>query len=325
MRRRQFLLAGAAAAWPIAVHAQTASTVHRIGFLLPGSAAAEQALLDAFRQGLGEKGWVEGQNVNIEYRFAEGDVNRLPALAAELVQLQPEIIVVEATVAIQALKNAKSPIPIVMATSIDPVAMHFVISLARPGGNITGMSLTSEELSGKRLQLLTEIVPNLKRVAVIANASSPAATLSLQQTQAAAQSLGVQILPIQVRAPADLAGASSSITTAHSDALIVTPDQMFYNQHPLVVAFAATSKLPALYPEKEVARSGGLMAYGPSIPASFRRAAAYVDKILRGAKPADLPVEQPTTFDLTINLKTARALGIDVAPQMQQLADEVIE
>ena len=212
-----------------------------------------------------------------------------------------------------------------MATSIDPVSMHFVTSLARPGGNITGMSLTSEELSGKRVQLLTEIIPSLTRVAVMANSVSPAATLSLEQTQAAAQSLRIQILPIEVRTPADFASAFSSITTAHADALIVTPDPMLYSQHPQIVVFAAASKLPALYPEKEVAQSGGLMAYGPSIPKSFRRAADYVDKLLRGARPADLPVEQPTKFDLTINLKTAKALGLTIPPQFLSLADEVIE
>ena len=328
MRRRQFLsLAGAAVAWPIGVHAQTASTVRRIGFLLPGRAQADsyRVLLEAFRQGLQENGWVEGQNVSVQYRFAEGDANRLPSLAAELVQLQSQVIVVEATVAIQAVKNATSSIPIVMATSIDPVSMHFVTGLARPGGNITGMSLISEELSGKRLQLLTEIVPKLTRVAVMTNPGSPAARLSLAQTQAAAQSLGMQILPIEVHKPADFASAFSSITAAYADALIVTPDPMFYNEHPKIVAFAAASKLPALYPEREAAQSGGLMTYGPSIPASFRRAAVYVDKILRGAKPADLPVEQPTKFDLTINLKTAKALGLTVPQLLLARADEVIE
>jgi len=328
VRRRQFLgLVGAAAAWPIAVHAQTASTVRRICFLLPGLARTEsyRALLEAFRQGLRETGWVEGQNVSIEYRFAEDNVDRLPALAAELVRLNPEVIVVEATLAIQAIKNATSSIPIVMATSIDPASMHFVVSLVPPGGNMTGMSLTSEELSGKRLQLLTEVIPGLTRVAVMANAVNPAATLSLAQTQAAAQSLRIQIVPIKVRKLADLAGAFSSITTAHTDALIVTPDPMLYNQHPQIVAFAAASKLPALYPEKEAVQSGGLMAYAPSIPASFRRAAAYVDKILRGAKLTDLPVEQPTKFDLTINLKTAKVLGLTFPSQFLSLADEVIE
>lgn len=328
MRRRQLLgLAGAAAAWPIAVRAQSTSTVRGIGFLLPGLARSEsyRTLLEAFRLGLRESGWVEGQNISVEYRFAEGNANRLPALAAELVQLKPVIIVAEATPAILALKKATSSIPIVMATSIDPVSMHFVVSLARPGGNITGVSLTSEELSGKRLQLLTEVVPKATRVAVMTNPTTPAAALSLAQTQAAAQSLGIQIVPIEVRTQADFTSAFSSITAAHAEALIITPDPMLYNQHPQIVAFAALSKLPALYPEKEVVQSGGLMAYGPSIPASFRRAAAYVDKILRGAEPADLPVEQPTKFDLTINLKTAKALGLTIPPHLLSLADEAIE
>jgi putative ABC transport system substrate-binding protein len=329
MRRREFLglVGGASLARPFAVHAQTASTVRRIGMLLPGLARAEsyRVLLEAFRQGLREYGWVEGQNVSVEYRFAEGNVDRLPELAAELVQLRPEVIVVEATQAIQAAKNATPSIPIVMATSIDPVQMRFVTSLARPGGNITGMSLLTEELSGKRLQLLAEIVPGLTRVVALTNPANLGSTLSLAQTQAAAQSLGIQILPIEVRTPAEFASAFSSITAARAGALIVTPDPMLYNQHAQIVTSAAASKLPALYPEREVARSGGLMAYGPSIPASFRRAAAYVDKILRGATPADLPVEQPTKFDLTINLKTAQALGVTIPPLLLSLADEVIE
>jgi putative ABC transport system substrate-binding protein len=333
--RRKFLVAlgGTAFAWPLvatcplAVHAQTASTVRRIGFMLPGLARADSSrlVLNAFHQGLQEHGWIEGQNLSVEYRFAEGDQKQLPEIAMELVRLGLEVIVAESSPAIQAAKNATQSIPIVMATSIDPVQSGFVESLSRPAGNVTGMSLLTAELSGKRLQLLTEIVPGLSRVVALLNSANPAATLSLRQTQAAAQSLGIELHPVEVRTPDEFESAFAAITALRARAIIILPDGLLYNQHARIVAFAATSRLPALYPEKEVVQDGGLIAYGPSIPASFRRAAAFVDKILRGAKPADLPVEQPTKFDLVINLKTAKALGLTIPHNLLVLADEVIE
>ena len=330
LRRRQFitLLSGAAAAWPLAARAQqTASTVRRIGLLLPGNTrtTAVRGQLEAFRKGLKEYGWVEGQNIIVEYSFAEGREDALPAIAAELARLRLDVIVAESTPAIQAAKTVTQTVPIVMATSSDPIGTGLVANLNRPGGNITGLSLQAADLSGKRLQLLTEIVPRLARVAVLSNPLNPSIVRIVEQTKAAAQSLGVEIHVAEVQAPDKFGSAFVAITSAHAGALIVLPDPLLYGQHPRTVTFAAASHLPTLFPEKEVAEAGGLIAYGPSIPASFRRAAAYVDKILRGAKPGDLPVEQPTTFELVVNLQTARAIGVTIPTSILLRADEVIE
>jgi putative tryptophan/tyrosine transport system substrate-binding protein len=223
---------------------------------------------------------------------------KLPGIAAELVRLRLDVIVAEGTAAIRAAKTVTQTIPIVMATSSDPVGTGLVASLNRPGGNVTGASLQTAELSGKRLQLLTEIVSGLAQVAVLSNPLNPSIAPIVEQTKAAAQSLGVELHVVEVQAPDKFESAFTAITSAHAGALMVLPDPLLYGQHPRIVTFTTASHLPALFPEKEVAETGGLIAYGPSIPASFRRAAAYVDKILRGAKPADLPVEQPTTFEL---------------------------
>jgi putative ABC transport system substrate-binding protein len=329
MKRREFitLLGGAAATWPMAARAQQGSTVRRVGFLLPGGARTTvvRGQLDAFRQGLKECGWVEGQNVSVEYRFAEGREDALPTIAAELVQSRLDVIVAEGTAAIWAAKTVTQTIPIVMATSADPVGAGLVTSLNRPGGNITGLSIQTSELSGKRLQLLTEIVPGLARVAVLSNSLNPSNSLVLEQTKAAAQSLGTEIYVVEVQAPDKFESAFAAVATARAGALIVLPDPLLYGQHPHIVTFTAAFHLPALFPEKEVAEAGGLIAYGPSIPASFRGAAAYVDKILRGAKPADLPVEQPTKFELVVNLQTARAIGVTIPTSILLRADEVIE
>jgi ABC-type uncharacterized transport system substrate-binding protein len=330
MNRRDFIaLLGGAAAWPLAARAQqqSASTVRRIGFLLPGVARtmAVRGLLEAFRQGLKEYGWVEEQNISVDYRFANGKEDALPSIAAELVQSRLDVIVAEGTAAIWAAKNVTKTVPIVMATSSDPVGTGLVASLNRPGGNITGLSIQTAELSGKRLQLLTEIVPGLARVAVLSNSLNQSIPLVLEQTKAAAQSLGIEMHVVEVQAPDKFEGAFAAITTARAGALIVLPDPLLYGQHPRIVTFTAASHLPALFPEKEVAEAGGLIAYGPSIPASFRRAAAYVDKILRGAKPGDLPVEQPTKFELVVNLQTAKAIGVTIPTSILLRADEVIE
>jgi len=330
LRRRQFitLLSGAAAAWPLAAQAQqTASTVRRIGLLLPGNTrtTAVRGQLEAFRKGLKEYGWVEGQNIIVEYSFAEGREDALPAIAAELARLRLDVIVAESTVAIQAAKTVTQTVPIVMATSADPVGTGLVANLNRPGGNITGLSLQTAELSGKRLQLLTEIVPGLARVAVLSNPLNPGEKSSVEQTKAAAQALGIETHVVEVQAPDKFESAFAAVTAAHAGALMVLPDPLLYGQHPRIVTFTAASHLPALFPEREVAEAGGLIAYGPSIPASFQRAAAYVDKILRGAKPADLPVEQPTTFELVVNLQTARAIGVTIPTSILLRADEVIE
>jgi putative ABC transport system substrate-binding protein len=330
LRRREFitLLSGAAIAWPLAARAQQpAMPVRRIGFLWSVGArtTAMRGWLDAFHQGLKEHGWFEGQNLSVEYRFAEGKMDLLPEIAAELVRLPLEVIVAEGTAAIQAAKNATQTVPIVMALSNDPVGSGFIASLNRPGGNITGLSLQTLDLGGKRLQLLTEIVPGLARVAVLSNPANPSSTVSLEQTQGAAQSLGIALHVVEMRAPDQFGSAFAAITAARPGGLIVLPDGMFFNEQTRIVGFASTSRLPALFPEKEVAEAGGLITYGPSIPATLRRAATYVDKILRGAKPADLPVEQPTKFELVINLKTAKALGLTVPLTLQASADQVIE
>ena len=268
--------------------------------------------------------WVEGQNITIEYRFADGKADALPKLAVEVVQLRVDAIVTDSTPATQAAKNVTRTVPIV-AIMNDAVASGFVVSLARPGGNITGVSLQSAELVGRRIQLLTELVPGLARVAILSNPANQSHAGLVKQSQAAAQSLGIEIEVADAPAPDRLENAFATITAARAGALIGLPDTMFFGQYPRVVAFTAASHLPALFPEKQPVEGGGLMAYGPSIPASFRRAGAYVDKILRGANPADLPIEQPTTFEFVINLKTAKALGLTVPDKLLSTADEVIE
>ena len=326
MIRREFLrlLSGAAAVWPLAGRAQTS---RRLGILTLAGAQSARArgLFDVFSQALKEHGWIEGQNVSFEYRFGEGKVDALAKLAEELVELRVDVILADSTPATNAARNATQTVPIVMAAINDPVASGFVASLNRPGGNITGLSVLGPELAGKRLQVLTEIVPKLARVAVLANPSSPATALLTKQTETAAQTLGVALHAVHASTPDMLETAFAAIAAADAGALLVLQDAMFFNQHPRIVAFAAASRLPTLFAEKEVVESGGLMAYGASIPASFRRAAAYVDKIFRGANPANLPVETPTTFEFVINLKTAKALGLTIPPVLLATADELIE
>ena len=328
MKRRDFVaLIGGAAAWPLAARAQQPARVRTIGFLLPGGSRTTvmRAQLEAFRQGLKEYGWIEGHNISVEYRFAEGKEDALAEFAAELARLRLDAIVAEGTAAIRAAKTVAQTIPIVMATSTDPIGNGLVASLHRPGGNVTGLSLQTAELAGKRLQLLTEIVPELARVAVLSNPSNPSIAATVEQTKAAAQLLGVEVHIAEVPGPDQFESAFAAVTSARAGALIVLPDPVLYGQHPRIVTFATASNLPALFSEKEVVEAGGLIAYGPSIPASFRRAAAYVDKILRGAKPAELPVEQPTIFELAVNLQTARAIAVTIPTSVLVRADEVIE
>jgi putative tryptophan/tyrosine transport system substrate-binding protein len=330
MRRREFigLFGAAAAAWPVAARAQqSTSTIRRIGILLPESVPTAEArgLLEAFRQGLKEMGWVEGENIAFEYRSADGKEDALPKIAAELIQLRLDAILAEGSAAIKAAKDATQSIPIVMALSNDPVASGFVASLNQPGGNVTGLSIQSAELAGKRLQLLNEIVPKLARLVVLSNPINPSHALAVQQMRAAAQSFGIELHVVEASAPDKLDSAFATVAAVRADSLVVLPDGMFFGQYRRIVALTTASHLPALFPEKEVVEAGGLMAYGPSIPASFRRAAAYVDKILRGANPADLPVEQPTKFEFAINLKTAKTLGLAVPQTLLVAADEVIE
>ena len=307
--------------------AQRPEAVHRLGLLLPGSSgtATTRVLVDAFRNGLRELGWIEGRNVSIEYRFAEGKQDLLPELAAELVRLRVELIVVEGTPAIGAAKNATATIPIVMTTVSDPVRLGFIASFARPGGNVTGLTLLNEELNAKRIELLKELMPGVSRVAVVWNAANPGSARSVEQTRSAARSLDIQLHAVEVRAPDELDGAFAAVARAGSTALLTISDGMFHNQRARIVGLAARSRLPAFFPEPEFVEAGGLIAYGPSVPANFRRAASYVDRILRGAKPGELPVEQPAKFELVINLRTAKTLGLTIPPSLLLRADRVIE
>jgi len=328
MDRRTFL-AGTGAmllAAPLAAGAQQPAKVPRIGYLSPLSPPADSIRIEAFRQGLRDLGYVEGQNIAIEYRYAEGRFDRLPDLAAELVRLKVEVIVAASTPGILAAKNATSTIPIVMTLSADPVPTGLVSSLARPGGNITGLSLLSGELNQKRLELLKEVVPNLSRVAALWNPANPASRFQLKETEAAARVLGVQLQPLEVRGPdPDFEGAFQAATRGRAGALITPDDLLIFIHRTRIVDFAAKKRLPAMHGFRELADAGGLMSYTANRPHLFRGAAMYVDKILKGAKPADLPVEQPTKFELVINLKTAKALGLTIPPSLLGRADEVIQ
>ena len=308
---------------PLAAKAQAPAEVPRIGILSP-AAEPSTPLFEAFRQGLREWGYVEGQNIVLEFRLAAGRAERLRDLAAELVRLKVAVILTDTMTATQVAKDATTTIPIVMASSSDPVQGGLVASLARPGGNITGMALLAPELSGKRLELLKEIVPKVTQVAVLWNPRNPVAG-NMRETEAAAQALHLQLHLVEVPGAEALEAAFETAMQGRADALITLPDAMLWNQRLQVAGLAAKHRLPALFPEREFVDAGGLLSYGPSIPASFHRAATYVDKILKGAKPADLPVEQPTKFELVINLKTAQALGLTIPPSLLMLADEVLK
>ena len=304
---------------PLTVTAQPRSTVPRIGILTPAAEAATP-LWEAFRQGLRDLGYVEGKNIVLEYRFAAGQNERLPALAAELVHLQVDLMVTNGVAAAQAAKDATQTIPIVMATGGHVV----VASLARPGGNITGLSLMVPELDGKRLELLKEVLPHVSRVAVLQHAGNPVSPAALRAIEATAHGLGLQLHALAVRHPDELDSVFAAMTREGAEALIVLADAVFWNHRTRMVALTAQHRLPAVFDAREFADAGGLMTYGPHVPDNYRRAAVYVDKILKGAKPADLPVEQPMKFELVINLKTAKALGMTMPPSLLLLADEVI-
>jgi putative tryptophan/tyrosine transport system substrate-binding protein len=328
MRRREFisLLGGAAAAWPLSASAQQTGKVSRIGYLGASSASLERRALDAFRQTLRDLGHVEGENITIEYRWAEGDDSRLLGLAFDLIQLKVEVIVTEGTPGTLAAKQATNTIPIVFASSANPVKDGLVASYARPGGNVTGFTINAPELEGKRLQTLKDVVPGLSRVAVMLNSANPAVLGFYPGTQAAAAALGVTLQPVvDVRRVDDFEPAFSTIGGARPDALIVVADRFLLAHRKKILAFAATSRLPGMYPYREYVTAGGFLSYAPSDVDQFRRTAIYVDKILRGAKPTDLPVQEPTKYELVINLNTAKALGLDVPFHIQQVADEMIE
>ena len=308
-----------------AAGAEQPAKVFRVGFLGSGSPATYAALVDAFRQGLRELGYVEGQNVVMELRWAEGRFERLPALAAELVRLNVDLILTHGTPGPLAAKQATTTIPIVVAIAGDPVGNGLVASLARPGGNITGLSLLAPELGGKRLQLLMEVVPAVSRVAILWNAANPAPALVVKETEAAARTLGVRLQSLEVRGPDDYERAFQAAISGRAGALIAVEDPLVLTHQARIVAFAAKRRLPAMYPNREYVDAGGLMSYGANFRELFRRAATYVDKILKGAAPADLPVEQPTRFELVINMKTAKALGLTIPPSVMVRADQVIQ
>jgi putative tryptophan/tyrosine transport system substrate-binding protein len=323
MRRREFitLLSGAAAGWPLAARAQQGGKKYIVGRFFAGSA---NELSNVVTEALRELGWVEGQNVVFERRYAENRLERLPEMAADLVRLKVDVIIAGGTLAPLAAKRATSTIPIVM-TSGDPLGSGLVASLARPGGNVTGMSLMEPDLGGKRLELLKELLPRLARLAVLWNAANPYPAVVFKEMQGAGRTLGIEVQSLEVRGPDDLDGAFEAARTQRPDAMITVEDPLTLTYRKRIADFATEQQLPSLHGSREFVAVGGLISYGADLVDLNRRAAGYVDKILKGAKPADLPVEQPTKFDLVINLTTAKALGLTVPPSLLARADEVIE
>ena len=319
------ILALAILAVPLTAEAQQPKNVPRIGFLSAASASSISARSEAFRQGLRELGYVEGQNLVIEYRYAEGKLDRLRELAAELVRLPVDVILSAGPTVTRPAQEATSTIPIVMAFDSDPVGSGFVASLARPGGNITGLSTLSPEITGKQLELLKEIVPTLSRVAVLGNSLTAGNAQVLRETETTAQALRVQLQYIDMPGLKDIEPAFRDVSQARADAVLVLNNPVVTAQRTQTADFAVKSRLPAIYLAREFVEAGGLMSYGVNINDLFRRAATYVDKILKGATPADLPVEQPMQFELVINLKAAEALGLTIPPMVLFQADEVIK
>jgi len=310
---------------PAGSGAQQAKTVPRIGYLSVLSPSSDSSRIEAFRQGMRELGYVEGQSMAIESRYAEGQLERLPDLAGELARLNVAVIVVGGSTATRASKNVTKLIPIVMAHGSDPVELGFVASLARPGGNITGLTHLAPELGGKRLELLKEIVPKLSRVAVLTDPGTQGHGPQIKELEVAARALGLQLRPAEVRKPNDLESAFSAMTRGRADALIGLQQPTLDRLRARIVDLAAKNRLPAMYSNSEYVEAGGLMSYAADIVAMFRRAATYVDKILKGTKPADIPVEQPTKFELVINLKTAKQIGLTIPPNLLARADKVIK
>ena len=322
MRRRQFIvLLCSVAAWPLAARAQKADKVPTIGFL--GTVAKSTWPTETFAQRLKKLGWIEGKTITIEYRWAEGRNERISEFVAEFVRSKVDVIVTGGN-AVSAAKQATSTIPIVFAVAVDPVGSGFVDSLARPGGNVTGLSLESPDLVGKRLELLREIIPGRHRLAVMANVDYPAAKNESAEVLAAARALGFETVLLEIRRAEDITPAFDGLKD-RADALYVADDALVASNTPRINTLALAARLPTLFGTRRGAQAGALMSYGPSLPVLFQRAADMVDKILRGAKPGDIPVEEPTKFEFVINLTTAKALGITVPPSLLALTDEVIE
>jgi putative ABC transport system substrate-binding protein len=326
VRRRAFitLFGGAAAAWPLAARAQQTAKLPTIGYLGPSTRSIDVHRLGALVQRLRELGWIDGRNVAIEYRWGEGRNERFAEIAAEFVRLKVDVIVTSGTAAVVTAKQATSVIPIVFAVAGDPVGTGLVASLARPGGNVTGLSNQSADLAGKRLELLREVVPSLRRLAILANAGSPIGVLEMREAQAAARTLGFEVATVEIRRAQDIAPAFDALK-GPADALYVCTDPLVTTNRIRINTLALGARLPTMHGQGDNVEAGGLMSYGANYPDLHRRAADYVDKILRGAKPTDIPVEQPTKFDLVINVTTAKALGLEVPPTLLARADEVIE
>jgi ABC-type uncharacterized transport system substrate-binding protein len=324
--RRAFLgtLAGSLLAAPLAAEAQPAGKVPRIGFLFSGASGPAREV-DTFRQGLRDLGYIEGQNIAIEYRFAGGQVERLPELAAELVRLKLDVIVAPYTPPALAAKRATSTIPIVFAVVADAVGAGLIANFARPGRNITGLTSSSAELGGKRLELLKQVVPKASRVAVLYNPADRSNVLVLKQLQESAPTLALTLQPLEVREPREFEGAFLAMTRERAHAMFGTPGVLTFEHTKVLVDLAAKRRIPAMWGHRQFVDAGGLMSYAVNVYDQIRQTAVYVDKILKGANPGDLPIEQPTKFELLINLKTAKALGLTIPPSLLQRADQVIE
>ena len=327
MRRRDFMVLaiGGATIWPLPAHAQHLQKISRIGVLLPGTPESFSLRTKALLDGLRELGHVEGKTVAIEWKWGQDRGETLSGLAAELVRSNVDVIVTGGTAAAKALKAATQQIPIVVAIIGDPVAAGLVENLARPNGNLTGFSIVAPELGGKRLQLLKEIVPNLSAVSVLLNARNPQSQIELKEMRTAAEAMGLQLTPAEISAEVGLEDAFAKIDKAAVQALVVLTDPILFSQRKRTVDLANSYRLPAMYFFQGFVEDGGLMSYGPGDADLFRRAAGYVDRILKGAKPGDLPIEQPTKFDLVINLKAAKTLGINIPESFLVRADQVIE
>jgi ABC-type uncharacterized transport system substrate-binding protein len=324
LHRRQVitLLGGATAAWPLAARAQQAGKLPTIGYL--GGSISQRVWVDAFVQRLRELGWIEGRTALIEYRWAEGRPERYTEIAAEFVRLKVDVILTDGTSSVVGAKQATSVIPIVFAAAGEPVGSGLVASLARPGGNVTGLSVQAADLAGKRLEILREVIPGLRRLGIMANAGNPTGVLQMGEAQAAARTLGLEVIPAEIRRAEDIEPVFEALK-GRVDAIYVFGDPLLATNRLRINTLAHGARLPTIYNYREFVAEGGLVSYGPNFPDLFRRAAEYVDKILRGAKPGDIPVEQPTKFDLVINLTTAKALGLEIPPMLLARADEVIE
>jgi putative ABC transport system substrate-binding protein len=327
MNRRELisLLGGAAAAWPVAARAQQAERLQRIGFLTSVSESDAQTRLAAFRQGLRDLGWTEGRNIRIDYRFGDGYSTRVAQLAREVIELQPDVILSQGSAAVAALRQHTLSIPIVFVQVSDPVAAGFVTNLARPNGNVTGFTSFEFSISEKWLQLIKESVPSVARMVVVFDPATPNWTPYLRAIEAAAPLMGLQLTPAGVRDAAEIENAINAFARAPNGAIVVLPNPVTTELREQVIALAARHRLPAIYPYRYFAASGGLMSYGIDLPDIWRRAAIYVDRILKGVKPTELPVQQPTKYELIINLKTAKAMSLELPPTLLARADEVIE